>query len=551
LIAEVSTSPSINKLRVGLPEKVTCRLRFSAMAGDGSAANRTVTQACVGYYEARLSFQESDPQPARSRWSASFVLDWAARRFTPRRYRAGAGSWSGHLPFAQDLIVSLRPDVLVELGTDSGESYFGFCQVIEENGLPTRCYAVDTWQGDEHAGFYSEAIYEEVNVYNRANYMSFSSLLRMTFDEAAAQFADSSIDLLHIDGFHTYEAVAHDFWNWFPKVKAGGVILLHDVVARAPGFGVWRLWEELSRRFPAFAFHHDWGLGVLRIPGPPIPDDPLMEFLFASNAAEQEKFRRHYVLLAENLEYRGAINDAHGALRNKVSMKVYTFGDAGYCERQSAPAIVQAKRWQRVTFDLPHGMGNGPVRVDPLDMPGIIDIAEIQLRKADDGQVLWEATKGPDFEKLQLNDEVQVLSRSEHFRCVSHEFDPQIVLPAVAGIAPGQPLQLEICLMLDPAPPAFPAPDPGAEHRRLETEIQRVEKEHAALTEERDLWRQRVSELSDALRLESEERERLHQRISELRDLLGSEQKRNRDLLESWSWRVTTPLRWIGRFMRK
>jgi hypothetical protein len=478
-----------------------------------------------------LSFQESDPQPARARWSASFVLDWAVRRFIPRRYwPGGAGSWSGHLPFAHDLIASLRPDLLVELGTHYGESYFGFCQAIEENGLPTRCYAVDTWHGDEHAGFYSEAVYEEVNAYNQANCVSFSSLLRMTFDEAAAQFADSSIDLLHIDGLHSYQAVAHDFWNWFPKVKAGGVILLHDVVARAPDFGVWRLWEELSQRFPAFAFHHEWGLGVLRIPGPPIPDDPLMKCLFASNPAEQEKLRRYYVLLAENLEYRSAIQGATAALRHKVSTKVYVFGDAGYRETQSALAIVPAKRWQRVTFELPHGMGNGPIRVDPLDMPGIIDIAEIQLRKADDGQLLWEATKEADFEKLQVNDEVQVLSRSEHFRCVSHGFDPQIVLPAVTGIAPAQPLQLEICQMLDPAPPALPAPDPGAEHRRLETEIQRLEKEHAALTEERDL---------------------LRQQIFELRDVLGSEQKRNRDLLESWSWQVTTPLRWIGRFRGK
>src|SRR5215472_7060448 len=226
--------------------------------------------------------------------SSGNYLAWRGNRFSPRRYRpGGVASWSGHLPFAYDLIAALKPELLVELGTQYGESYFGLCQAVEERSLSTRCYAVDTWRGDEHAGFYSDAVYNEVDAYNRAHYGSFSQLLRMTFDEATAQFTDTSIDLLHIDGLHTYEAVAHDFFQWLPKVRPGGVILLHDVIARSPGFGVWRLWEELTQRFPAFAFHHDWGLGVLRIPGPPILDDPLIQWLFAFDSAAQEHLRRH------------------------------------------------------------------------------------------------------------------------------------------------------------------------------------------------------------------------------------------------------------------
>lgn len=42
------------------------------------------------------------------------------------------------------------------------------------------------------------------------------------------QFKDKSIDFLFIDGDHTYNAVEKDFNLYFPKVKEGGLIFMHD-----------------------------------------------------------------------------------------------------------------------------------------------------------------------------------------------------------------------------------------------------------------------------------------------------------------------------------
>lgn len=174
-------------------------------------------------------------------------------------------SWVGHIPLGAWLVAQAAPRILVELGTHTGNSYFSFCQSVSANGLSTRCYAVDTWCGDEHSGVYGEEVYQSVLDHNQRYYSGFSNLMRMTFDEAAPYFSEGSIDFLHIDGLHTYEAVKHDFETWRPKLSEKAIVAIHDTNVREREFGVWRLWEELSAVYPHLCFHHSHGLGVLLI----------------------------------------------------------------------------------------------------------------------------------------------------------------------------------------------------------------------------------------------------------------------------------------------
>jgi GT2 family glycosyltransferase len=185
--------------------------------------------------------------------------------------------WVGHIPFAFWLIKALRPEMFVELGTHSGNSFSAFCQAIAALGIPGRAFAVDTWKGDEHTGSYGEEIFEDLAAFNNAHYLGFASLLRTTFDDARNYFSESSIDLLHIDGLHSYEAVKHDFKHWRDALSRRAVAVFHDVNVRERGFGVWKLWQELADQYPSFRLDHSNGLGVLGVGEDQVP---LLQRLF-------------------------------------------------------------------------------------------------------------------------------------------------------------------------------------------------------------------------------------------------------------------------------
>ena len=217
-----------------------------------------------------------------------------------RSERAGTFSaWWRHVPFGQWLVLQTNPRVLVELGTHAGVSYSAFCEAVLQGSLATRCHAVDTWCGDEHSGTYGPEVYEEFRRYHDARFASFSTLLRCSFDEALGTLADKSVDLLHIDGLHTYEAVAHDFQSWLPKLSHSAVVLFHDTNERRDDFGVWRLWEELARKYPSFEFLHGHGLGVLAVGDR--PPKPVAGLCALSDPVAIASLRRRFAAAGERL----------------------------------------------------------------------------------------------------------------------------------------------------------------------------------------------------------------------------------------------------------
>jgi glycosyltransferase involved in cell wall biosynthesis len=270
------------------------------------------------------------------------------RAITYRPSRFGTGSaWWGHVPFAYWLVSEIRPQQIVELGTHYGVSYAAFCDAVLDLRLAARCFAVDTWTGDAHAGSYGDNVYDELARFNAARFGAFSRLLRGTFDAALVHIPDGSTDLLHIDGLHTADAVRHDFDSWRPKLSARGVVLFHDTNARHDDFGVWRVWDELRTQYPAFEFLHGHGLGVLAV-GPHVP--AAVAGLCRLGEAEAAETRAVFAALGERWESENEMMLLRGSAEDMAALRKFHADDITWKLEQAglahaeAIAAVQAER---------------------------------------------------------------------------------------------------------------------------------------------------------------------------------------------------------------
>jgi predicted O-methyltransferase YrrM len=165
-------------------------------------------------------------------------------------------NWRDHRQFADWIVRYKKPEKIVDLGVDY--AYSTFCFAIPEIG---HVYGIDSFEGDVHAGERdTEQLYKYVTDKQKELELNNITFIKGFFDDVV-QTWDKKIDILHIDGLHTYEAVKNDFEKWSPFLKEGGIILMHDTMVENPEFGVSTFFKEIS--LPKTNFRHCNGLGVV------------------------------------------------------------------------------------------------------------------------------------------------------------------------------------------------------------------------------------------------------------------------------------------------
>lgn len=143
--------------------------------------------------------------------------------------------------------------VIVEIGSFKGKSTA--CLAAGCLGTTKTIYAIDPFTR-QPTDEYNDSIWNYSIEDLQNNLQPFAMINYVVpvqgFSQEIGIGWDKQIDLLFIDGAHTYEGALSDFQLFFPWLKQGGLFALHDVMEvekGSPWAGVWRVWaEEASPR---------------------------------------------------------------------------------------------------------------------------------------------------------------------------------------------------------------------------------------------------------------------------------------------------------------
>jgi predicted O-methyltransferase YrrM len=170
------------------------------------------------------------------------------------------------------LVRSLKPDVCVEIGSARGRSSCFIGLALKENRRG-KLYAIDphertNWNDTDSVNTF-EILRKNLKMLHLNSWVE---IIRQTSDNAASNW-DREIDMIFIDGDHTYEGVKRDWELFVPHVRQFGFAIFHDTTwdlyrgteSSRVDMGVPRFVEELRKQgYPVLTIDRDCGLSIVQ-----------------------------------------------------------------------------------------------------------------------------------------------------------------------------------------------------------------------------------------------------------------------------------------------
>jgi predicted O-methyltransferase YrrM len=167
---------------------------------------------------------------------------------------------------------SMKPRVCVEIGSARGKSACYLGMALRENGIG-KVYAIDPhtstdWNDTDSVDTY-EIIRSNVQQFGLGRYVE---IVRETSAEAAKRW-DRPIDLLFIDGDHSYDGVRRDWEAFSGFLSEFGVTIFHDTLWEIapdprwynPKMGVPRFVDDLRKEgYPVMTINQDFGVSIVQ-----------------------------------------------------------------------------------------------------------------------------------------------------------------------------------------------------------------------------------------------------------------------------------------------
>ena len=184
-------------------------------------------------------------------------------------FQSGLGD-SAYLLYG--LARALKPAVAVEIGSARGKSACFVGRALKENGSG-KLFAIDphsrTDWNDENSVDTIEIMRANIRALKLENQVE---IIRDTSENAAARWM-LPIDMIFIDGDHSYEGVKRDWELFCPFVKQFGVVVFHDTMwdlkpdspYSRKDMGVPAFVEELrGAGYPVTTLDRDFGVSIVQ-----------------------------------------------------------------------------------------------------------------------------------------------------------------------------------------------------------------------------------------------------------------------------------------------
>lgn len=174
-----------------------------------------------------------------------------------------------------ELVAVRQPRRILEIGTARGGTLYLLSRATHPEAL---LVSVDISERNYRADLLRSFARDR----QRIELLVGDSTAESTRAESRRLFPDG-VDLLFLDGDHSYEGISRDFELYWRLVQPGGMIVFHDIVEDnrtrhgidTGGWtgGVPRFWAEVKQRHRYREFVRDWaqdglGIGVIFVAGP-------------------------------------------------------------------------------------------------------------------------------------------------------------------------------------------------------------------------------------------------------------------------------------------
>jgi len=192
-------------------------------------------------------------------WWGGYAEDVTVRQ--AMAYGASQDPWE--LTKALELVAALDPKLIMEIGCDRGGTLYAWTAVAPQAQVWGITLA-DNGAGTGGSGLALET--------HGAKVLIGDSHDPATLAWFADQMAGPCVDVLFLDGDHSAAGVRQDLAMYGPLVRAGGLILLHDICSAPDVFcpvEVRQVWEEIHGRYATEEIRNPdsggQGWGVIRV----------------------------------------------------------------------------------------------------------------------------------------------------------------------------------------------------------------------------------------------------------------------------------------------